>query len=561
VPGFHCKKGVVIPVESTPVFPEVDTPARGNGHHPPMLEIVAGGGAHEPLSHGLRAVRDLVEASDCVLFSILPHGLAYHAGSGGASAHLAHLLTPFAPELDARIQGPCTLVPHGSVRGELDGQDLLPSPLDDVVVFGERVHRSRAVALAARIRGGPLEVAQIRFAQAVSRDVVRFMRDKDPSPSPRAVRAGWENSRFAGLVGASRSMRRLFGTIQKLALSNVNVLILGESGTGKELVARAIHESGAYAGKRFVAQNCAALPEALLESELFGHCKGAFTGATIDKRGLFEEAHGGSFFLDEIADMPMPLQIKLLRVLQEGEIRRVGETRTRRVDVRIIAATNKRLSEEVARGGFREDLFYRLNVVRIDLAPLRRRKEDVLLLAHYFCDQLCASLGRQPLEFSPAVQQRFLEHEWPGNVRELENEIQRIVALHGDEEQIHPYMLSERLRYGFGSEFSLARLDDMRDLNEAVEYLERALIARSLERHGWNKSRAAVELGVSRQGLIKKIQRLQLVRPGPPRPCAVPADETATDAPDDDGLRAADAAADPEGSERGAELAPGGRPA
>jgi len=485
---------------------------------PPVLEIVAGHNLEpEPLAHGLRAVRDLLDASDCVLFSILPHGITYQAGTGPESARLAHALAGAAGELESRVQGPCTLAPPGTVRGELEGSELLDSPVPEVLFLAERLHRGLALGMAARLRAPELGAVQVRFAHAIFRDLARLLHERDPRPLPRlGVRSRWESSRFGGLIGASRPMRRLFRTIQKLAMSDANVLILGESGTGKELVARAIHDTGAYSGRRFVAQNCAALPEALLESELFGHCKGAFTGANLDKRGLFEEANGGTFFLDEIADMPIPLQIKMLRVLQEGEIRRVGETRTRSVQVRVIAATNKRLSEEVARGCFREDLYYRLNVVKLDLVPLRRRKEDVPLLARFFFDQLCERLGRPPLEIAPEVQQRFLEYDWPGNVRELENEVQRLVALYGDEDVIKPYMLSDRLRYGANGDLSLVRLDEMRDLNEAIEYLERVLITRSLDRHNWNKSRAATELGVSRQGLIKKIQRLELVRPGPP---------------------------------------------
>ncbi len=278
-------------------------------------------------------------------------------------------------------------------------------------------------------------------------------------------------------------------------------------------MARAIHERGMFANAKFVAQNCAALPEALLESELFGHCKGAFTGANIEKRGLFEEANRGTFFLDEIADMPLPLQIKMLRVLQDGEIRRLGETRTRRVAVRLIAATNKNLAREVAEGRFREDLYYRLNVVRIDLPSLRRRREDVPILARYFVDKICARLERASLPLGSETLQRFIEYEWPGNVRELENEVERLIALHGDAEAVQPWMLSERLRYGSRVDWSLERLEEFRDLHRATEYLERAMIARSLERHSWNKSRAAQDLGVSRQGLIKKIKRLQLVRP------------------------------------------------
>jgi len=488
------------------------------------LEVVAGRGTEpEPLAHGLRAVRDLLDAADSVLFAVLPHGLTYYAAGGGESARLARSLGEAAAEFEARVQGPCALAPPGCIRGALEGQALLDSPIPGVIVLAERVHHRLAYGLAVspRAPGRSLSAAQVRFAHAVFRDLIRLLRDRDDGLVALPGRSvGGEKAHFAGLVGTSRHMRRLYGVIRKLAASDVNVLILGESGTGKELVARAIHETDLFAGRKFVAQNCAALPEALLESELFGHCKGAFTGANLDKRGLFEEANGGTFFLDEIADMPISLQIKLLRVLQEGEIRRVGETRTRAVVVRIVAATNKNLAEEVRRGHFREDLYYRLNVVNLELMPLRRRREDVPLLARHFCDKVCGRLGRAPLQIADEVLQRLVEYDWPGNVRELENEIERLVALHGDEGVIRPFMLSERLRYGPGVDMSLERLDEMRDLNQATEYLERALIARSLERHSWNKSRAAGELGISRQGLIKKIRRLQLLRPGPPRPAA-----------------------------------------
>ncbi len=502
----------------------------------PALEVVNGGTPDpEPLSHGLRAIRELLDGPDCVLFSILPHGLAHRAAQGSGSARLARLLDTVAADLDQRVQGPCTLAPSGSVRGDAYGLSIADGPLPGVVVLAERVHRRFALGIAVTLRAADIATSQVRFAHAVFRDLLRVLRTSDLAVAPVAPHdARWEKHRFGGLIGASRSMRRLFRTIEKLASSDVNVLVLGESGTGKELVARAIHENGSPAGRKFVAQNCAALPESLLESELFGHCRGAFTGAQLEKRGLFEEANGGTFFLDEIADMPIALQIKMLRVLQEGEIRRLGETRTRSVQVRIIAATNKHLADEVRAGRFREDLYYRLDVVKLELAPLRRRKDDVPLLARHFCDKICARIGRPPLEFAAETVQRFVDYDWPGNVRELENEVERVVALHGDDGTVRPYMLSERLRYGCGSEFSLDRLDEMRHLHQATEYLERAMIASSLERHGWNKSRAAAELGVSRQGLIKKIDRLQLVRPTPvktrPRPGAHAAAAAATQA-------------------------------
>ncbi|MFQ5600633.1 MAG: sigma-54 interaction domain-containing protein [Candidatus Krumholzibacteriia bacterium] len=485
----------------------------------PNLQLVSGhSGDPEPLAQGLRAVRELVRASNCVLFSILPHGLVFHAAAGADSARLAQRLGSEAARLDERVLGPCVLGTAGLLRGDSHGLALLESPLPGTVILAERRHREMAWAVALSVRP-PYPVvsgATMRFAHAVFRDLTRLLRDRDNAPDARrAVEARWEKCRFVGLVGRSRQMRQLFRTIEKLASSDVNVLVLGESGTGKELVARAIHDSDLYAGRKFVAQNCAALPESLLESELFGHCKGAFTGANYEKRGLFEEANGGTFFLDEIADMPIALQIKMLRVLQDGEIRRLGETRTRQVSVRIIAATNRNLTHEVTQGRFREDLYYRLNVVKLELPPLRRRREDIPLLARYFRDKVSARLARPSAEFSDEVLARFLEYDWPGNVRELENEIERLVALYGDEEVMQPYMLSERLRYGASVDWSLDRLEEIRDLHQATEYLERALIARCLERHTWNKSRTAVELGISRQGLIKKIKRLRLVRPEP----------------------------------------------
>ena len=485
----------------------------------PQLEVVAGAAPDvEPLAHGLRAVRELLDAADCVLFWVVPHGLRFRAAQGPGSARLARDLEGVTTALEQGIQGPCTLVPAGRLRGDLEGLVVADAPLAEVCVLAERVHRNLALALAVSPCRLGIAAMQLRFAHAVFRDMVRLLRVREADAAPPARRGRrWQKHQFAGLVGASRSMRRMFGMIEKLAHSDVNVLVLGESGTGKELVARAIHDHGLYAGRRFVAQNCAALPEALLESELFGHCRGAFTGANFDKRGLFEEAHGGTFFLDEIADMPLALQIKLLRVLQEGEIRRLGETRTRRVQVRVVAATNKKLNDEIASNRFRADLFYRLNVVKLELTPLRRRREDVPLLARYFCDKISARLGRPALEFSDEALQRCVDYDWPGNVRELENEIERLVALHGDEGLVRPYMLSESLRYGASNDLSFERLEDMRDLNQASEFLERAMIARSLDRHGWNKSRAAHELGISRQGLIKKVGRLQLVRPLPQR--------------------------------------------
>jgi transcriptional regulator with PAS, ATPase and Fis domain len=491
----------------------------------PDLEVVSGG-RHDPqpVTHGLRLIRELLRARSIVLFSIRPEGPIWHAALGEESARLATVLGREIDTLSTCIQGPTILLPERLIPERapelhLDGYAQQPSPLPGVMILAERKHRGLTIAVGAVIpeRMLPSETSSLRFAQSIFQDLTRcLLRDRPAPKAHQNLETRWQKSCVSGIVGASPQMRQVFRVVEKLAHSDVNVLILGESGTGKEMVARAIHESGRFKGQKFVAQNCAALPETLLESELFGHCRGAFTGAQVEKRGLFEEAHEGSFFLDEIADMPIPLQIKMLRVLQEGEIRRLGETRTRSVNVRIIAATNKVLANEVTQGRFREDLFYRLNVVKMELPPLRRRPQDIPLLAMFFADKIRTRMGRPPLGFSSEALQRMLEHDWPGNVRELENEIERLVALHGDEGEIQPWMLSERLRYGATADASLDKLGEIHDLHRATEYLERAMIARSLERHSWNKSKAAVELGVSRQGLIKKVKRLRLVRPGAP---------------------------------------------
>ena len=226
-------------------------------------------------------------------------------------------------------------------------------------------------------------------------------------------------------------MNRVFEVMEKVAGTDATVLITGETGTGKDLVARAIHYSGPRKEQRFVAQNCAALPDTLLESELFGHVRGAFTGAHQDKKGLFEVAHRGTIFLDEVGETHPGMQVRLLRVLQDGEIRPVGSSDTRKVDVRIIAATNRDLRKDAEENRFREDLYYRLRVVEIALPPLRERREDIPALAHHFLDVSARKMGRRLRGFTNAAMDRLVAHAWRGNVRELENEIERTVALAG----------------------------------------------------------------------------------------------------------------------------------
>jgi DNA-binding NtrC family response regulator len=330
-----------------------------------------------------------------------------------------------------------------------------------------------------------------------------------------------------GIVGKSGAMQALFRMIVKVAPTNATVLITGENGTGKELVARAIHDGSPRAGKPFVAANCSAFNDNLLESELFGHRRGAFTGAVADKRGLFEEADGGTFLLDEVGDMSPALQVKLLRVLQEGTFLPVGGTQTRKVDVRIIAATNKDLAALVRKGGFREDLYYRLHVVALRTPPLRERGEDLERLVAYFLGRL-AERQHRTKTLHPETMEKLRLHRWPGNVRELQNEIERIWVLSGDDPVIGPEHLSKGIALGANllepalsgpgpiSDESRAEREALGEepreepLNASLERVERQLIERALRKVQGNRTRAAQLLGVSRRNLIRKLQQFGL---------------------------------------------------
>jgi DNA-binding NtrC family response regulator len=310
---------------------------------------------------------------------------------------------------------------------------------------------------------------------------------------------------FDNIIGQSPAMQKVFYLMEKAAESPVTVLIHGETGTGKELVARSIHYNSSRKEKPFVAQNCAALPEGLLESELFGHRKGAFTGAVLDKKGLFEVAHRGTIFLDEIGDTPPPLQVRLLRVLQEGEIRRVGDVSPTRVDVRVIAATNRDLKTEIEAGRFREDLYYRIQAFPIPLPPLRERKGDLPMLVEHFINKYCHRLEKQ-CRLSPECLSIIETYAFPGNVRELENEIFRAMTLASDGGTITPDFFSDGLRQEGTAPLNLKD----GTVHAITDRLERTLIKEALEECRGNRTRTAEKLGLSRRGLLNKIKRYGL---------------------------------------------------
>ncbi len=312
------------------------------------------------------------------------------------------------------------------------------------------------------------------------------------------------------MVGKSGVMVSFLQTVVKVAQYDTTVLITGESGTGKELVARGIHHKSGRAGKPFLAINCGGMPSSLLESELFGYVKGAFTGAEKDRKGIFQEAHGGTLFLDEIGELPPDAQVKLLRVLQEREVRPVGGARTVPVDVRVLAATARDLEEEVAAGRFREDLFYRLNVIRLHVPPLRERMEDIPLLCGRLLDRIAAKLERQPPELLPATLAALLRHRWPGNVRELENVLERAMVLAEGNVIMTEHLpenfvgLTEPCRAGI--EKTLGTYS----LKKGQKEMERALIAQALAATGGNKSKAGLLLEISYPSLLSKMKEYGL---------------------------------------------------
>ncbi len=371
--------------------------------------------------------------------------------------------------------------------------DELISKLNNAVELFRLQRENAQLAVELKLKPDSLEQALIEKRRALK------------------ARYDWD----AGIVRSPDScLNRVCDLIRQVAPYDVNVLITGESGTGKELCARALHYNSLRQDKPFVAENCGALPDELLESELFGHKRGAFSGAVEDRRGLFEVADGGTIFLDEIGDTSPAFQVKLLRVLQEGEVRPLGSNRRIPVDVRVIAATHHDLEEEVRRGQFRQDLYYRLATFKIDMPPLRRRKSDIAPLAVELLNQAMDQLGKRVHGISEEALECFRNYHWPGNVRELQNEIKRMLVLARDDylgaDLISPHILRGETEDG---PVTLPDLGAMQGpLKERIEAMEASILRETLIRHRWNKTRAAEELGLSRVGLRNKLERYGLER-------------------------------------------------
>jgi transcriptional regulator with GAF, ATPase, and Fis domain len=335
-------------------------------------------------------------------------------------------------------------------------------------------------------------LSRLKIAEEQLRGEVRYLKVR-------------EEKRLPGIIGESAAMKAIFGQLAKVVDTRATVCVEGETGTGKELVARAIHYQSKRRDKMFVAQNCAALPENLLESELFGYKKGAFTGADHDHKGLFEIASGGTLFLDEVTELPLGLQAKLLRVLQEGEVRPVGSTKSISVDVRLISATNKSMEEEAEAGRFRQDLYYRLKVFPLRLPPLRERREDIPLLCEHFLRKYSNEMKKPVAGISQEALDLLLAYHWPGNVRELENEFQRIVIQCDPDAFVGPEHLSPQIRK---VESLVGRIAPQKGtLKDMMEEVERWLLTEALRQHGGNKTRTAETLGITREGLHKKLSK------------------------------------------------------
>lgn len=354
------------------------------------------------------------------------------------------------------------------------------------------------------------------FVELIAEDVVSFYRRLQEEEDTRINQARLQeisySEKYKGIFVTSPTMKRILGTLELVENVESPVLIEGESGTGKELLATAIHYNSPRRHKMFVIQNCSMLNNTLLNSELFGHERGAFTGAVSNKKGLFEMADGGTLFLDEIGDMTIEAQARLLRVLQNGTFYRVGGTKQLKVDVRIIAATNKMLKKHLQQGLFREDLFYRINTIHITLPPLRERRGDIILLANYFLDSWAQIHREKKKELSHEVLEQLVIYSWPGNVRELKNMIERLIILSGKDNTIYLHHLTDDIKGDICVSLGIRCYNDGPKLRNRLKLFEKEIIEETLKKVRWNKSMAARELGISRASLNNKIEEFHTIK-------------------------------------------------
>ncbi|HBA89524.1 MAG TPA: DNA-binding response regulator [Geobacter sp.] len=395
---------------------------------------------------------------------------------------------------------------------DMNGIDILTrvkqdSPRTEVILVTG--HGSAETAVQAMKKGAydyitkPLNIEELRII--IDKAVEKGRLLSENVYLKKQLREKYE---FTNIIGNSQAMQQLFSRMKRIIKTDSTVLILGESGTGKELVAKAIHYNGNRKDKPFIAVNCSAIPENLLESELFGHVKGAFTGAVKEKVGKFEAANNGTIFLDEIGTLPMHLQTKLLRVLQEQELERVGSNKQIKLDVRVISATNVNLEEEVARGNFREDLFYRLNVIPVLIPPLRERIEDILPLTRHFLEKNCRAMQRPIMHLDKEALEALEAYPWNGNVRELENIMERIVALtEGDVITLRDLPANVAKIFMEGSRTTSVTPAGI-DMVAAINEIEKRMIGEALQLAGGVKARAALMLSINRTTLVEKMRRL-----------------------------------------------------
>jgi DNA-binding NtrC family response regulator len=388
----------------------------------------------------------------------------------------------------------------------MDGLELLDRVKDidpEALVVVMTAYSSVDSAVAALRKGAYDYVTKPFVNEDLLQSVKNALRQRELFRENRALRRELDRRySFSEIIGTSESLHRVFRLVEKVAATNTNILVYGESGTGKELVARAIHHNSPRADRPFVAINCGALPETLLESELFGHTKGAFTGAINARAGLFRSAEGGTVFLDEIGEISQALQVRLLRAVQEHEVTPLGSNAPARFDARIICATNRDLEREVSEGRFREDLFYRLNVIEVHLPPLRERREDIPLLARHFVKRTAREQGQDEKPIEPAVMTALINYNWPGNVRELQNAIERAFTLSGD--ALDAESLPPRVRNSAGPHPAVLDPDGLRP---TLDEVERRYILDTLANVNHDKARAANILGIDLSTLYRKLKR------------------------------------------------------